>query len=139
MRWRGKVPTVAAVLIGTALLLLTLSVAVAVTNVPRTDLADDTPAGLEAKSRFHNAVSLKLKDPNKTQAVNSAVKALPEVAGTEVDAAAGRLTAFPAKNRLPLGAISQLAASQKWDLAELHLESGRLDEVFRTVTGGASA
>ncbi len=102
-------------------------------------LADDTPAGLEAKSRFHNAVSLKLKDPGKTQAVNSAIRALAEVASTEVDAQAGRLTAFPAKNRLPLGAISQLAASQKWDLAELHLESGRLDEVFRTVTGGASA
>jgi len=102
-------------------------------------LADDTPAGLETKSRFHNAVSLKLKDPGKTQVVNSAIKALAEVSGTEVDAATGRLTAFPAKNRLPLGAISQLAASQKWDLAELHLESGRLDEVFRTVTGGASA
>jgi ABC-2 type transport system ATP-binding protein len=102
-------------------------------------LADDTPAGLEAKSRFHNAVSIKLRDPSKTGAVNSAIKALADVASTEVDTTAGRLTAFPAKNRLPLGAISQLAASQKWDLAELHLESGRLDEVFRTVTGGASA
>ena len=102
-------------------------------------LADDTPAGLEAKSRFHNAVSIKLRDPGKTAAVNSAIRALAEVESTEVDAQNGRLTAFPAKNRLPLGAISQLAAKQDWDLAELHLESGRLDEVFRTVTGGASA
>jgi ABC-2 type transport system ATP-binding protein len=102
-------------------------------------LADDTPAGLEARSRFHNAVSLKLRDPGKTAAVNAAIKALAEVASTEIDAAAGRLTAFPAPNRLPLGAISQLAAKQNWDLAELQLEAGRLDEVFRTVTGGASA
>lgn len=43
MRWRGRVPTVAGVLIGTLVLLLTLSVAVAATNVPRTDLADARP------------------------------------------------------------------------------------------------
>jgi ABC-2 type transport system ATP-binding protein len=102
-------------------------------------LADDTPAGLEARSRFHNAVTLKLKDIAQLQAVNRAVAALSDVAGTEVDAQAGRLTAFPTANRLPLGAISQLASQQNWELAELHLESGRLDEVFRTVTGGASA
>ena len=64
---------------------------------------------------------------------------LAEVSRTEFDAQTGRLTAFPAPDRLPLGAISQLAAEQRWDLAELHLESGRLDEVFRTVTGGAAA
>jgi len=102
-------------------------------------LADDTPAGLETSSRFHNAVTLKLRDPGLTEAVATAVEALREVADTEVDATAGRLTAFPAPGQLPLNAISQLAASQNWDLTELHLESGRLDEVFRTVTGGASA
>jgi ABC-2 type transport system ATP-binding protein len=102
-------------------------------------LADDTPAGLEAQSRFHNAVTIKLRDAGQTATVNSALMALGEVASTEVDRQAGRLTAFPAPNKLPLKAISQLAAQQNWDLAELHLESGRLDEVFRTVTGGASA
>jgi ABC-2 type transport system ATP-binding protein len=102
-------------------------------------LADDTPAGLESQSRFHNAVTLKLRDAGQTEIVNSAVAALDEVAATEVDRQAGRLTAFPAPNKLPLEAISRLAARQNWDLAELHLESGRLDEVFRTVTGGASA
>lgn len=102
-------------------------------------LADDTPAGLESQSRFHNAVTLKLRDAGQTEIVNSAVAALNEVSATEVDRQAGRLTAFPAPNKLPLEAISQLAARQNWDLAELHLESGRLDEVFRTITGGASA
>jgi len=102
-------------------------------------LADDTPAGLEAKSRFHNAVTIKLRDPGQIRTVNTAVARLREVAGTEIDAQAGRLTAFPAPNQAPLGAISQLAAAERWDLAELHLESGRLDEVFRSVTGGASA
>jgi ABC-2 type transport system ATP-binding protein len=102
-------------------------------------LADDTPAGLEARSRFHNAVTLRLSDPTRLATINSAVSELAEVSRTEFDAQTGRLTAFPAPDRLPLGAISQLAAKQHWDLAELHLESGRLDEVFRTVTGGAAA
>ncbi len=102
-------------------------------------LADDTPAGLEARSRFHNAVTIRLQDTSQLAAVNAAVGSLGEVAETEVDARAGQLTAFPAPDRLPLTAISQLATEQGWDLAELHLESGRLDEVFRTVTGGASA
>jgi ABC-2 type transport system ATP-binding protein len=102
-------------------------------------LADDTPQGLEARSRFHNAVTLKLRDPSQTRAVNAAIAALDEVETTEIDEKSGRLTAFPAKERLPLGPIGQLAERERWELAELHLESGRLDEVFRTVTGGASA
>jgi hypothetical protein len=40
---------------------------------------------------------------------------------------------------MPLGAITELATAKGWDFSELHLESGRLDEVFRTITGGASA
>lgn len=102
-------------------------------------LADDTPAGLESRSRFHNAVTIKLRDADRTSAVNAAVGSLQEVASTEVDLKSGRLTAFPAADRLPLDAISALAARENWDLTELHLESGRLDEVFRSVTGGASA
>lgn len=102
-------------------------------------LADDTPQGLESRSRFHNAVSVKLRDPNQLQAVNSAIAGLAAVANTEVDAKTGRLTAFPVPDKLPLGPINQLAEQHGWDFAELHLESGRLDEVFRTVTGGASA
>jgi ABC-2 type transport system ATP-binding protein len=102
-------------------------------------LADDTPARLEARSRFHNAVSIKLADPAKLGAVRTAIDALPEVEKTELDSGAGRLTAFPAKGRLPLPAISALAEQHAWALSEVHLESGRLDEVFRVITGGASA
>jgi ABC-2 type transport system ATP-binding protein len=102
-------------------------------------LADDTPAGLEARSKFHNAVSLKLADPARLPAARAEIEALPEVAATELDERSGRLTAFPAANRLPLTPISRLAEQRGWTLDELHLETGRLDEVFRTITGGASA
>jgi ABC-2 type transport system ATP-binding protein len=101
-------------------------------------LADDTPQGLEARSRFHNAVSLKLAKPEQLAAARAAIDALPEVTSTEVDSG-GRLTAFPAQGKLPLGAINELAERRGYELAELHLESGRLDEVFRSITGGASA
>jgi ABC-2 type transport system ATP-binding protein len=100
---------------------------------------DDTPAALEARSRFHNAVSMKPADPAKLASIRNAVSTLSEVASTEIDSASGRLTAFPAPGKLPLRPISALAERNGWELAELHLESGRLDEVFRTVTGGASA
>jgi ABC-2 type transport system ATP-binding protein len=102
-------------------------------------LADDTPRGLEARSRFYNAVSLKLSNPELIPAARNAIKLLPEVASTELDEKNGRITAFPAPGKLPLAPINALAERQRWPLAELHLESGRLDEVFRTITGGAAA
>jgi ABC-2 type transport system ATP-binding protein len=102
-------------------------------------LADDTPAGLEARSRFHNAVSVKLADASLVAVARETIDALPEVASTELDAVSGKITAFPVSGKLPLPPISALAERNGWELAELHLESGRLDEVFRTITGGASA
>ena len=101
-------------------------------------LADDTPRGLEARSRFFNAVSLKLTDADLVPAARNAINLLPEVASTELDEK-GRITAFPAPGKLPLAPINALAERQRWPLAELHLESGRLDEVFRSITGGATA
>jgi ABC-2 type transport system ATP-binding protein len=102
-------------------------------------LADDTPANLEARSKFHNAVSMKLGDLSLLNEVNDAIATLSEVERTELDKSSNTLTAFPVPGKLPLTAISELAATRGWEFAELHLESGRLDEVFRTITGGASA
>ena len=102
-------------------------------------LADDTPANLEARSKFHNAVSLKLADSSALEQVRGEIETLAEIEHTEVDPNSGRLTAFPAPGHMPLTAISELAGTRGWEFSELHLESGRLDEVFRTITGGASA
>jgi len=102
-------------------------------------LADDTPRGLETRSRFHNAVSVKLATPEHLAAARRAINALSEVASTELDEKTQRLTAFPAPGKLPLAAINALAEKERWHLAELHLESGRMDEVFRSITGGAMA
>jgi ABC-2 type transport system ATP-binding protein len=55
-------------------------------------LADDTPRALEARSRFYNAVSLKLADPALIPAARNALGLLPEVASTELDDKNGRIT-----------------------------------------------
>lgn len=102
-------------------------------------LADDTPAGLEARSRFHNAVSLKLADGAFTAEARAEIAALPDVAEVQLDEHSGRLTAFPQDGGLPLMAINRLVEQRGWMLDELRTERGRLDEVFRTITGGASA
>ncbi|MGE4658412.1 MAG: ABC transporter ATP-binding protein [Gammaproteobacteria bacterium] len=102
-------------------------------------LVDDTPANLKSRSRFHNAVSLKLVDSSQLEQVRSEIEALTEVTATEVDSNNNRLTAFPVPDRTPLTAISELATAQGWEFSEFHLESGRLDEVFRTITGDENA
>jgi ABC-2 type transport system ATP-binding protein len=97
-------------------------------------VADDTPQGLAARSRYHNAVSLQLSRPEQLAMARAAVAALPSVAAVEVNERDARLTALPRAGAPLLDALSVLTNSQGIALKELHLESGRLDEVFRTIT-----
>jgi ABC-2 type transport system ATP-binding protein len=97
-------------------------------------VADDTPQGLTARSRYHNAVSLQLTQPEQLAAARAAVAALPQVAAVEVDERAARLTALPRDGAALLGAISDLSESQGIALREMYLEPGRLDDFFRTIT-----
>jgi len=97
-------------------------------------VADDTPVGLAAKSRYHNAVSVKLEDPDQIETVRKAIAALPAVSEVEVSPRDAQLTALPRAGATILPSLSEMAAREGLKLKELHLESGRLDEVFRTIT-----
>jgi ABC-2 type transport system ATP-binding protein len=97
-------------------------------------VADDTPLGLATKSRYYNAVSVKLEQPDQMEAARQAISALPAVAEVEVSARDAQLTALPRAGASILPALSEMAARQGLRLKELHLEAGRLDEVFRTIT-----
>jgi ABC-2 type transport system ATP-binding protein len=97
-------------------------------------VADDSPLALEAKSRYYNAVTLQLERADQLEAARAAVAALPAVAQVEVSEREAKLTALPRAGATILPAVSELAASRGLKLKELHLESGRLDEVFRTIT-----
>jgi ABC-2 type transport system ATP-binding protein len=97
-------------------------------------VADDTPLKLAARSRYYNAVSLQLERPEQLAAARAAVAALPSVADVEVSERDVRLTALPRSGAAILAAVSEVASSKGLVLKELHLESGRLDEVFRSIT-----
>ncbi|MDB6041450.1 MAG: transporter ATP-binding protein [Gammaproteobacteria bacterium] len=79
-------------------------------------------------------MSLQLEQLDQLTAARTAVAALPSVAEVEMSERDGRLTALPRSGATILPAVSALAAAQGFKLKELHLESGRLDEVFRTIT-----
>ena len=97
-------------------------------------VADETPAALEARSRYHHAVSLRFEKVDEMTAAGREIAALPQITAVETDARGLRLTAVPKPGANALAAVSSLIDRNNWDVPELHLESGRLDEVFRTLT-----
>ena len=97
-------------------------------------VADDSPARLAVKSRCYNAVSVQLDQPGQLAALRTALAGIPAVAEVEMSEREGRVTALPRAGANILPAIAELAAEKGFKLNELHLESGRLDEVFRSIT-----
>jgi len=100
-------------------------------------VANGTPRDLKQRSEQAGAVTLRLVDGN-GEAVAAKVR---QVAGVERAAVMGErpltVRAFPKKNngsddlaRL----IGELAMKERWPIQELHVEEGRLDEVFRSIT-----
>jgi ABC-2 type transport system ATP-binding protein len=97
-------------------------------------VADETPTALEARSRYHHAVSLRFEKPEQLAAASHEIGTLAEVVAVESNERDLRLTAVPRPGSNALPAVSALIAKHEWDVPELHLESGRLDEVFRSLT-----
>lgn len=93
-------------------------------------LADGTPAELESRSRYHGAVTLGLNDASDARAV---LAALPEVASVE-EGSDNTLVIFPQPGKPLFEAVNQAIQQHQWGVRELHVERGRLDEVFRTIT-----
>jgi ABC-2 type transport system ATP-binding protein len=94
-------------------------------------LVDDTPAGLIARSRYHEAVTLVVDQPER---VASVLSELPQA--RKVELREGELTVFPAEGCRLFGVISDSVREHGWTVHELRLEAGRLDEVFRQITRG---
>jgi ABC-2 type transport system ATP-binding protein len=92
-------------------------------------LVDDTPAGLIARSRYHEAVTLVVEQPER---VASVLSELPEA--RKVELREGELTVFPAPGHRLFEVIADAVRANGWNVSELRLEAGRLDEVFRQVT-----
>ena len=97
-------------------------------------VADETPSALEARSRYHHAVSLRFEKAEQLSAALREIASLPEISGVESDERELRMTAVPKAGANALAAVSAVITRYNWDVPELHLEAGRLDEVFRTLT-----
>jgi len=104
-------------------------------------VADGTPADLEARSPRHNAITLRLGPGPDAETARCALAALPDAHRVEVQLGDdGRLAAdiVPAEGRLLAVAVGELVRQRGWEVEELQVRRGRLDEVFRTVTADAA-
>jgi ABC-2 type transport system ATP-binding protein len=99
-------------------------------------VADESPAQLEARSRYHNAVSMRFLRSTELAVAAVQLAGLDVIESVETDARTMRLTAFPKPGLAALPAVGAMVVKADWDVPELHLESGRLDEVFRALTQG---
>ena len=96
-------------------------------------LADDKPDALEARSRYHGAVSLTAANP--TVARETLVR-IADVESVAIDPQDQRVTAFPRQGKSIFAAVNEALKAQGIAVSEIQLERGRLDEVFRTITQG---
>lgn len=121
-------------------------------------VADGTPAELQARSRFHNAVQVKVMGIP-AESVRAELSRLSNVSGVETithaahagGTAGGAMggsmggangypsfRVFPKPGREILADVSQCARAKGWHLDELRVEVGRLDDVFRSITGSSA-
>lgn len=100
-------------------------------------VADATPQELEARSRYHRSVHLHLSErsaQHEADEVRGALAGLESVAEVETDAGGRRFVIIAHPGTNPLGAVARLVQERGWLVDELHVERGRLDEVFRDIT-----
>ncbi len=95
-------------------------------------VADGTPAELQGRSRHHRAISLRFAE---AYPVVDTLSALPGVAEVSADGQYA-YTVFPAAHSDIAAAVSRCVHRHGWQVQELHCDRGRLDEVFRQLTGG---
>ncbi|MGI9336563.1 MAG: ABC transporter ATP-binding protein, partial [Gammaproteobacteria bacterium] len=91
---------------------------------------------LHAQSSQHNAVAVRVRGAGGPH-LASIVGALPGVARVEVLEQAddrARLQVFPVNDAKLVGPVSNMARERGWEVEEIYVERGRLDDVFRDVT-----
>lgn len=104
-------------------------------------IADGTPEELCSRSPFHNAVSVRVKKGGNAE-VRQALEKLTGVRRVEqlesAEQGGGNYRLFPEKGRVILAEVNQCAREKGWDISEIRVERGRLDEVFRDLTAEAT-
>ena len=101
-------------------------------------VADGTPGDLEGRSELHNAVTLELlgADANSAHTALVAIEGVRSVENLTHSADCVRFRIYPKDGRSLVSGVGHVAREQDWEVTELHVERGRLDEVFRDITIG---
>jgi ABC-2 type transport system ATP-binding protein len=104
-------------------------------------VANGTPAELKARASGAGTIVLRAADRGGA-AWQPLLRQLEGCAGVEVSAGSPVVMrvrpAEPAGARALAARVHQLAVREQWQLEELHIEEGRLDDVFRAITAGES-
>lgn len=98
-------------------------------------LFDDTPTALRQRSRHYNAVELQLSG---AAGAPEALRGLPGVAAVE-DLGDARYMVLPREGASIVKAVADHAYGAGWGVEHLHVEAGRLDDVFSEITGSGAA
>jgi ABC-2 type transport system ATP-binding protein len=104
-------------------------------------VSDGTPAELVARSSTHNAVSITVR-ASAADGIRAELAGLPDVRDVGVVEESGgrvRLQVFPEGGAMVIEAVGRMVRERGWELEELRVERGQLDEVFRRVTIGEDA
>lgn len=100
-------------------------------------VADGTPAELEAQSRLHNAVTIKLSESYDLRSDLSGVSGIGEVKQDPEAPLFYTILAADAMSIFPQ--VSEVARAKQWPIDEFHINRGQLEDLFRTVTTQAGA
>jgi ABC-2 type transport system ATP-binding protein len=99
-------------------------------------VADGTPADLEARSIYHNAVTIRL-DASQLDSGKTRIEAVADVDRVETvqgNSVGDELIAFPKEGKVIVDAVGGALNGAGINVHEIRSERGRLDEVFRRLT-----
>jgi ABC-2 type transport system ATP-binding protein len=100
-------------------------------------VADSTPEALRARSGYNNAISIEV-NADLAPRVEEVLRPLPDVARVQTAASANgiaRLVVVPKNGRPILDEVQGAVRAHRLELETLTVERGRLDDVFREITG----
>lgn len=100
-------------------------------------VADGTPDELLSRSKYHNAISLRVKSAD----AEGLLSQLKQIAGVHsvlpldsTNSGTAAFQLFPQEGQNILGGVEQFVQEHQLQVEQLYSEKGRLDEVFRKVT-----
>ena len=97
-------------------------------------VADGTPVELERLSRHYNAVAVRLEDEADTEAAKASLERIDGALSVEANKYSGLLTVYPNDGVSLIAEVGQAIRAGRWRVAEIRVERGHLDEVFRRIT-----